>query len=216
MSGRTHDIVLIADIGHGREGFDLDQLTAAAKLLSNTPQVRLAGVSVYLCRSEPIKLLSARLAELSKRLQELCKTTNMDRIGLSAGSSLFFGKAVCHSDLFRNITDYRIGTSALLGISTSIGPKYIDFPTPETFHLEMDLIQLKGDKLILPIGICDTDPKDLFFDEGFEVEEIFSDHLVLKRPKDCDMNENSTITCRLNYYSLNRLFMSPYVQFLIQ
>lgn len=213
---RPHEITLIADVGHGREGFDQDRLPAAAKLVSNSGFARLSGISCYLCQHTPEDTLACQLSDLNGRLDVLSEWAGMRRLHLSVGSSLFFGAAVHHSELFDRITDFRIGTAALLGVSSSVGPQYIDFLSSDTFRLELEIMQVKGDRLILPIGLCDANPKDLLFSDQLTVDTVFSDHLVLKLVPGFAAHEGDVISCRLNYYSLNRLLMSPYAKFAME
>ncbi len=182
-------------------------------MLSRSAFARLAGISCYLCRREPPDLLARRLAELDDRRRALEQRFGRGPVRLSVGSSLFFGTALAHPDLLDHVDEFRVGTAALLGVSSSIGPQYIDFLSPDTFRLELEIMQVRGDRSILPIGLYDADPKDLIFAEGLSVDVVFSDHLVLKSIPGFPVREGDLLSCRMNYYSLNRLLGSPHMKF---
>ncbi|KZL09444.1 hypothetical protein PsAD2_04044 [Pseudovibrio axinellae] len=210
---KSHKLGLIADVGHGREGFELSALRAAAELIRGSPYTQLDSIACYLSNEETSEHYQATFEQICDLRKALMADLQLNYLRLSVGSSLCFGTLYKEPHLLASLDEYRLGTAILLGISSSVGNQKIEGLSQNTFHLEVDIMQEKGRQLIIPIGLCDVNPNDLICPNGVKVEHAFSDHLVLSRDSSWEPKVRGTVVFQLNYYSLNRLMMSPYVTF---
>ena len=115
------------------------------------------------------------------------------------------------------VNQLRIGTTILLGISSSIGPRRIQGFHHDTFVLKAELIELKKqDRLLgmLSLGQLDMAQEFLFpVSPGLTIVQASSDHtLVDVTDMDPKPHVGDTLAFQLGYYSLMRLMASPYVR----
>jgi predicted amino acid racemase len=133
---------------------------------------------------------------------------------LSGGSSNILRTLAVEGHPNPGINHLRIGTAILLGFSSSLNPITIDGFEPDTFILQVEVIEVKqgqAGEAILALGKIDTDPQFLFpMKPGVTVRDASSDHLMVRM--DPCPNVGDRVSFRLGYPALCRLMVSPYTQ----
>lgn len=115
QQGRVHAVILMLDVGDGREGWTCDhQLEQVAKVVRDRmPNLRLAGIGTnFKCVSSanPTAVALGRLVELARRLQEMLDCS----VDVSGGNSACMS-LVKRGDLPPGVTHLRLGEALLFG-----------------------------------------------------------------------------------------------------
>lgn len=238
--GRTHKIILMADLGDIREGYvDYDELLAAAKETETMPGVRLYGIGTNLtCFSfvqpDPEKMaalqqLRARVAEAVGRPIEIVSGGNSATIDLMLRGGIPNG-----------VDNLRLGESLLFGRERA-RYHYLPGTVQDAFLLECQIVELK-EKPSLPWGeigldsyghkptltdrgahrlkaVCALGKQDFdvetaaMVDEGILMLGSSSDHLMLDvTDSKKQYRVGDVVQLRLGYFSTMRAFTSRYVE----
>lgn len=216
-AGKSHAVILMADLDTGREGFAPEELPAVCREVSALEGLVLRGLGAYFgYRSDENfhRAAQKRLVTLARKIEREC---GIELSVISGGSTNVFGSLTLEGKHISGVNQLRIGTAILLGISSSIGPHPIKDFHHDTFILEAELIEVKRlDRLlgILSLGNLDTDPKYLFSTSpGLTIVDATSDHTVVNlttSPHPPHVGDH--LAFHLGYFALSRLMISPYVR----
>ena len=238
--GRTHKIILMADLGDIREGYvDYEELIGVAKEVAAMPCVELYGLGVNLtCFSfvqyDTEKL--TQLVELGKRVEE---ATGTKLQVLSGGNSATID-LMLRGGIPAGVNNLRLGESVLFGKERA---KYTYLPGThrDVFTLHAEIVELKekpslpwGDigvdsygnrpvftdrgpkrlKAICALGKQDFDPEITTpCDPGVIILGASSDHLMLDvTDSEKTYRIGDCIDLELGYFSTMRAFTSEFVR----
>ena len=214
--GRTHGVMPMVDLDTGREGFAPEEVSEVCREVAGLDGLTLRGLGMYFGRGSEDHVREAgveRLVALAKKVEGLC---GVALPVISAGSTNVFRSLTLAGKHVPGMTELRLGTAILLGLSTSIGPQRIEGFHQDTFVLEADLIEVKQrDRLlgILPFGRLDAEPDFLFpTAPGVTVLRATNDHTIVDlsaMPEPPRVGES--VEFELGYSALCRLVASPYV-----
>lgn len=235
---KTHDIVLMVDLGDLREGIlTQDVIKTVAKIIE-IDNVKLIGLGTNLTCYGGVIPDKENLGKLIELKLEVEKIFGLTLSVLSGGnsSSLYM---VINDTMPKEITHLRIGESIVLGRETAYG-----LPVPhcyeDAFILKGEIIEIKS-KPTLPMGSIGMDAfgnKPHFKDEGIRKRAIIavgrqdisveglipvdknisifgasSDHLIIDAT-DCEKEliVGDIVDFKLDYGCLLAAMTSPYVQ----
>lgn len=239
--GKTHEIVLMIDVGDLREGIFYNNKDTIMKTISqilDLEGVKLVGIGTNLtCYGAiiPSKENVGQLADIKKEIEE---KFNIELELISGGNS----SSLCliqHEELPEGVNQMRLGTSIILGLVevtwTMIPDTYND-----AFKLKAEIVEVQ-EKPSMPIGevamdafrnvptfedkgmmkraICavgkqDCDPQFMLpDDENINILGSSSDHLILDiTNSDRDYEIGDIISFTLDYVAILRCMTSPYVK----
>lgn len=140
-TGRTHDVVLMVDLGDLREGIWPDDLMPLARQAVRLPGIRIVGLGANLACFAGVMPTAAnmnRLVELAMEMEQCCQLRLRWISGInSSGLNL-----LASGGMPKRINHARIGEAILLGRETTHRK-----PWPETyqdaFKLQAEVIELK-------------------------------------------------------------------------
>jgi len=214
-AGKRHGVVLMVDLDTGREGLPVSDAPEACRRISAMPGVKLQGLGVYFHFSTGMSFQMERLEELVILAEKIRKQYGIPLSMISGGSTNVFRTMVLEKNPLRGVTQLRIGTAVLLGLSASVGPVEIEGFHRDTFVLEAEVIELKGKEkstAILSLGKLDADAEFLFpHDSRMRVLDATSDHLLLHLGSARVSGLGAEIPFLLGYPALSRLMASQYV-----
>ena len=237
--GRTHRVILMADLGDIREGYiDYDELIEAAGETDRLPGVELYGIGVNLTCFSFIQYDTEKLtllADLRRRTEEAVGHP----LQIVSGGNSAAVDLMLRGGIPEGVNNLRLGESVLFGKERA-HYQYLPDTYADVFTLECEIVELK-EKPSLPWGTVGVDSygkKPEFTDRGehrmkavcalgkqdFDAETTVpcdpgiimlgasSDHLML----DVTDSEHSykvgdTVKLQLGYFSTMRAFTSEYV-----
>jgi ornithine racemase len=213
--GKRHGVILMVDLETGREGMPVHDVPAACQSIATMAGVELRGLGAYFHFRSEKSFQVGRLKELAVLAEKIKIQCGIPLTIVSGGSTNVFRTVVLDREPCRGITQLRIGTAVLLGLSASIGPVAIEGFHRDAFVLDAEVIELKGREkstAILSLGKLDADPEFLFpLESGMKVLEATSDHLLLHVGNAGKPCLGDRIPFLLGYPALSRLMASPCV-----
>ncbi|MEG0803914.1 MAG: alanine/ornithine racemase family PLP-dependent enzyme, partial [Pygmaiobacter sp.] len=237
--GKTHKIILMADLGDIREGYvNYDELLDVAEQVEAMDSVELYGIGTNLTcfsfvQSDPKKMQT--LASLGRKVeQRVGHPLEIVSGGNSATIDLMLRGGICEG-----VNNLRLGESLLFGRERS---KYRFLPGTfcDAFTLECEIVELK-EKPSLPwgeIGVDSYGKSPTFVDRGMRIKAVCalgkqdfdvetttpldagiqilgtsSDHLMLDITDSEQLYQvGDIVRLRLGYFSTMRAFTSEYVE----
>lgn len=214
--GRSHEVVLMADLDTGREGLFPDQLPLACREAVRHDALNLRGLGVYFQYQGDTDFHATTLARLVALRRELEQACGRALPVISGGSTSILRTQILAGRETPDVNNVRLGTAILLGIASSVGPQPIAGFYQDTFVLEAELIEVKrSDRLIglLAMGSIDAHPAHLFPETpGVAVIDAASDHTIVDlTAADPPPRVGDRLAFRLGYFALNRAAISPFV-----
>ena len=217
QANKVHQVVLMADLDTGREGFTPQELPSACREAAELAGLKLRGIGVYFDRQSDDEFRETgvrRLVALAKRIEA---EVGVPLPVVSGGSTNVFRSLTLKGRHVPGVTELRLGTAILLGLSSSTGPRRIEGFRQDTFVLDAELIEVKqrnGLIGILPLGHSDTRPDLLFpLTPGVKVLRATNDHTVVDLSGMSDRPRvGDRVAFELGYSALCRLAGSPYVR----
>jgi len=238
--GRSHDVVLMVELGDLREGILPADLGPIAAEVLRLPGLVLRGIGTNLACQSGVAPDEANMAELSALADSLETATGVTLGVVSGGNSANLDWALAGHDVGR-VNDLRLGESILLGCET-LERRPLDGLRTDAFTLVAEVIEAKvkpstpwgelhqtafgqaatlpvgssvnpGDtaRVILAVGRQDVDPGGLRAPDGMELLGASSDHLVLRADGHVpDVGTEVPLTV-CGYEALLRGMTSPFV-----
>jgi ornithine racemase len=203
-AGRRHKVLLMIELGDGREGVPEEAALDTARLMARMPGIEFAGLGAnFTCFGGvlPTRDSLGRLVAIGRAVEESC---GGDSTVISGGSSSSF-HLLENGELPAGITSLRLGEVLLLGRETAFGRR-VPWLHGDAFTLRAEIIELqrknslpsgpigadafgesrsfrdRGTRLraLLALGRQDAAPEYLVpREKGAEVLGASSDHLVL-------------------------------------
>lgn len=237
QAGRSHNVILMVDLGDLREGVTVEQAPVRAQEMERIPGIRLAGLGVNLAcfggvipTPQTMELLLEVKGQVEHRIGR-----ELERISGGTSANL---KMVLERRVPPGITELRIGEGILLG-NEAVNREPIPGCFDDAFLLRAEIIEVQrkpskpvgeigqdafGDipyfedrgvrkRALLAVGRQDVDPGGLIPRlPGVEILGASSDHLI------CDVEEAAArisvgdiLEFKLTYSALLRASTSPYV-----
>lgn len=231
---RTHDVVLMVELGDLREGIALDDVSAAARHVLEHRALHLVGLGTNLACQNGVVPDDRNMGILSGLVENLEALHGIAFEVVSGGNSANLDWALSTASVGR-IDDLRLGEAILLGLE----PLYrtpLDGLHTDAFRLVGEVIELSekpaqpwGDRAqaafgeapartgtgtvrqaIVALGRQDVDLDGLVVPEGITALGMSSDHLVL------DVGDHPTavgdeLSFGVAYGALVRAMTSPFV-----
>ncbi len=234
--GRSHQILLMVELGDLREGIMPDDLLSTVDQVLGLPNIVLKGIGANLaCRSgvSPDATNMALLCELAERVETTFDLT-LDIV--SGGNSANINWALSNTGKgTTRINNLRLGEAILLG-REALQRRPLDGLHTDAFTLVAEVIEAKlkptqptgviaqaafGEtqsavdrgsvqQSILAIGIQDIDPCGLQAPAGIEILSASSDHLVVESASE-DVFVGQEMTFKIDYSALLRAMTSPFI-----
>lgn len=229
----THGIVLMVELGDLREGVMVADVLDAARRISRTRHLALAGLGTNLaCRSGVIPG-DDQMQELSALATAIAAKFGVTAPVVSGGNSANLGWALGKGRVGR-INELRLGEAILLGMDPLTrtplhGLRQDAFclvaPVIESLEKPSQAWGLRGQtafgaaagsrergtivQTIVSVGRQDVDPEGVTPPVGFHVLASSSDHLVLETP--ARVAAGTEVRFGLDYSALMRAMTSPFV-----
>ncbi len=237
QAGRSHNVILMVDLGDLREGLTAEQVPEAALEMDRVPGVCLAGIGANLaCYGGVIPTVQTMelLLEVKEKVERRIGRP-LERVSGGTSANL---KMVLEQQVPPGITELRIGEGILLG-NEAVCREPVPGCFDDAFLLKAEVIEVQrkpskpiGEigqdafgnvphfedrgirrRALLAVGRQDVDPEGLILLEpGIEILGASSDHLI------CDVEEaaspvsvGSILEFKLTYSALLRASTSPYV-----
>ncbi len=231
---RTHEVVLMVELGDLREGIMPGDLESIAGETLRCPNIVLKGIGTNLACRSGVSPDHNNMAELSALADALDARFGTVLEIVSGGNSANLRWALSGADTGR-INDLRLGESILLGRET-LQRQPIDGLYNDAVTLVAEVIEAKvkpslpwgeiaqtafGEEppavdrgpisqAILAIGRQDVDPDGLDGPTGIQVVGASSDHLIVDSGS-LALSVGAEVTFQLNYSALVRAMTSPFV-----
>lgn len=233
-AGRTHEVILMVELGDLREGIMPRDLLDCVRETLNLPNIAFKGIGTNLaCRSgvSPDGKNMTLLSELADLIEA---TFGLTVEIVSGGNSANLDWALSAAAIGR-INDLRLGEAILLGCET-LHRQPIDGLYTNAITLYAEVIEAKikpskplgriaqtafGEGLplidrglikqaILAVGHQDIDPFGLQAPAGIDVMGASSDHLILES-HNFELSVGAEVAFQLNYSALVRAMTSPFI-----
>lgn len=231
---KTHNVVLMVELGDLREGILPADLEAMARALLRLPNIHLCGIGANLACHGGISPDKDNMAELSGLADSLEATFGIHLELVSGGNSANLDWALGGADTGR-VNNLRLGEAILLGceplhrqpitglhtdaitlvaevIESKIKPARPWGTVAQTAFGESNTISARGNisRAILAIGHQDVDPSGLQAPFGTTILGASGDHLIV-HSDGIHPAVGDEIRFRLNYSALIRAMTSPFV-----
>jgi predicted amino acid racemase len=231
---RTHEIVLMVELGDLREGIMRGDLENTVRETLRLPNIVFKGIGTNLACRSGVSPDARNMAELSALAGSIEATFGLTLDIVSGGNSANLQWALSSADTGR-INDLRLGESILLG-REPLNRQPIDGLYTDAITLITEVIESKLkpsqpwgataqtafgkeapatdrgyiSQTILAIGRQDTDPRGLHPPPEIEVLGASSDHLITDSGRH-RMPIGTELAFQLNYSALVRAMTSPFV-----
>lgn len=234
---RTHDVVIMVELGDLREGVAADQLPCLAAAARAYRRLRLTGLGANLACQNGVVPDDRNMGELSRLVDHLESQLRMALAVVTGGNSANLPWALSTSDTGR-VNELRLGEAILLGtepLHRTVLPGLHD----DAFRLYAEVIEAGvkpsrpwGDRAqtahgethdravnartgttrqaLLALGRQDVDPGGLVPPPGMSILGMSSDHTVLDLG-DHWLDPGDEVGFGLGYSALVRAMTSPYV-----
>ena len=238
--GRTHKIILMADLGDLREGFiDEDSLLRAADNVRKMHGLSLYGVGVNLTCFSFVQSTTEKM----QRLTGLASRLFTEDIPVISGGNSATLDLMLNGGIPEGVNNLRLGESLLFGRERA-KYSYLEGTENDAFILHTEVVECK-EKPSMPIGEigCDSyghkpefadigprmkaicaigrqsiDAETMWpVDSGIKILGASSDHLMIDvTDAETQSHPGDTVQFRLGYYACLRAFTSPYVEKIFQ
>ena len=233
--GRTHDVILMVEMGDLREGIMPDRLSDAVEAILALDGVRLRGIGTNLACLHGVIPTAAKMRELS-RLAEAMEQRHHVRFACVSGGNSANYEWLAESESTGRVNHLRIGEALLLGRET-VHRKPIRGLATDAFRLVGEVIETKtkpscpfgeigqsafGEapavvdqgpmrRAIVALGEQDVDPSGIHPHSAVNILGASSDQLVLHDTR-AALSIGSEVAFSLDYRALLRAMTSPYVE----
>jgi predicted amino acid racemase len=235
---KTHNIILMVDLGDLREGVLIEDVMATAGEIVKLDNIKLIGLGTNVTCYGGVIPDNENLGNLIKLKLGVEKTFNISLPVVSGGnsSSLYM---VINDTIPEEITQLRIGESIVLGRETAYGLSVPDC-YEDVFTLKGEIVEMKS-KPTVPTGTIGMDAfgnKPIFEDEGIRKRAIIaigrqdirlegltpmdedisifgasSDHLILDvTDSKKELTVGDIVEFKIDYGCLLSAMTSPYVE----
>jgi len=234
--GRTHQILLMVELGDLREGIMPEDLIDTVREVLSLPNILFKGIGTNLACRSGVSPDATNMAELSMLADNIEMAFGLTIDTVSGGNSANLQWALSgHVGHAGRINNLRLGEAILLGcetlhrrpinglytnaiilvtevIESKLKPSQSSGDIAETAFGEAKTIIDRGvvRQAILAIGRQDIDPCGLKAPAGIEMLDASSDHLIVESA-DNNLCVGEEMIFQINYSALLRAMTSPFV-----
>lgn len=216
---RTHDIILMVELGDLREGILPVNLLNFITRIYHLENIRIVGIgSNFACfnNSDPTDIAMKQLSDLADLVE---KTFDLTLRWISGGNSSNYNWVLNTENVYR-INQVRIGESILCGMNP-IDNQIIPDLYQDAFTLLLEVIEskykgiqdnkaIKNKRMILNIGKQDTYVTGLKSILNYKIVDFSSNHLAISS-NDVNVKLGSFIEFSMDYIAMMRSMTSPNV-----
>ncbi|MER9171127.1 alanine racemase [Mesorhizobium australicum] len=212
-----HRVILMVDLGTGREGFQPNELLRACDEVERMTHVELYGLGIYFMHGSDPAFVETTL----RRFGEICNEVEgaLGRVlkAKSFATSLVYDHILKSRFVPSGLNHLRLGTVPIIGRRNSADMPTLPGLLTDTAVLEVKVIQTKilSDRPIalLEIGDLDTDISLLRpIQNDLRVIDSSSDHTVVEQtPSATFLKVGDSVEFTMYFTSFARLMSSPYV-----
>jgi predicted amino acid racemase len=229
----THGIVLMIELGDLREGIMMADVLDAARVISRTRHIALAGLGTHLASRSGVIPGDDQMQQLSALAATLASKFGVPAPIISGGNSANLGWGLGHGRV-GGVNDLRLGESILLGMDpltrtpieglrtdafTVVAPVIESLLKPNS-PWGLRTANANGEpharretgtivQTIVALGSQDVDPAGITPPVGMSVLAASSDHLVMESPG--ILAAGTEVRFGVNYSALVRAMTSPFV-----
>jgi len=233
----NHGIILIVEMGDLREGMMTADVLDAARIISRTRHVTLAGIGTNLASRSGVVPGDDQMQQLTGLASTIGSKFGVNPPIITGGNSANLGWALGEGRVGA-VNDLRLGESILLGVDpltrapieglrgdgfAVVAPVIESIEKPSApWGVRADVAAGAADpgqsrgrergtiiQTIVALGRQDVDPDGLKPPTGYSVLSASSDHLVLETPT--RLAAGTEIRFGVNYSALMRAMTSPFV-----
>lgn len=231
---RTHEVVLMVELGDLREGIATDDVPAAVRFVLGCANLRLVGLGTNLACQNGVVPDEVNMGVLSGLVETVEAQHGVHLAVVSGGNSANLDWALCTPDVGR-VNDLRLGEALLLGVEP-LHRRPLPGLHTDAFDLTGELIEVTdkparpwGSRAqgaygevaertrtgtirqgIVALGRQDVDPESVHPPAGVGLLGMSSDHLVLDLG-DTGLAVGDEVPFALGYGALVRAMTSPFV-----
>ncbi|MEQ8651204.1 MAG: alanine racemase [Kiloniellales bacterium] len=228
----VHNVILMVEMGDMREGISPKNLDSIARCVFETPGVALKGIGTNFSCLNKVAPNSSVMAELSSLVSDIEESCGSGLETVSGGNSSSLTWALGSGPTGRT-NNLRLGEAILLGVDP-LSHQRISGLHNDAFTLAAEVIETttkseaillqivdsgfsslrllpedhQRTRIILAIGLQDTDARGLTFPAGITFIGATSDHLIVDAP-DCRMRPGCEMKIQMNYTALMRAMSAP-------
>ncbi|MCK9221754.1 MAG: alanine racemase [Limnochordia bacterium] len=212
--GKKHQVMLMIDLGEGREGILPQDAYSVAEMVLGMPGLTLRGIGANFTCLSGVAPTVRQLQTLVDLAEAIYARTGVYPKVISGGNSSSL-PLVEAGEIPQGITDLRIGEAILCGwhvpSNTPINRLYQDVFTLLGEVIEVRISQ-RGIRAVISCGWLDVDVAGLVpRHENLQIVGASSDHLVLSAASDTPIKVGDYVPFSLNYQAIARATSSTYV-----
>ncbi len=211
-AGKTHQVIVMVDMGDGREGVRREDAVETAASAARLPGITVAGLGVNVACLAGQNPTPDQMRELVNLAGETREKAGIELPVISGGNSSAW-ELIESGEMPAGVNQVRLGEAILLGRETAKG-RLIGDMHHDAFIIEAEIIESireRGNHHIAAIGRQDIDETRLNpLDETWRIIKAGSDHLVLDK-SGSPARTGGIISFIPGYESLLRAMTSPFV-----
>ncbi|MDC1068857.1 alanine racemase [Candidatus Kapabacteria bacterium] len=230
-ANKTHDIIIMIELGELREGIERDQILEFYEKVFNFSNIEVIGIGSNLGCMYGVEPTYDKLLQLALYKQLISSKFNVKLPFISGGTSITL-PLLESGTIPKGINHFRVGEAAFFGLSPLKNERFLDLHT-DTFDFFPNIIELeekkivpdgiisdasightirfdddmkshKSFKAILDFGLLDVDQHDLSTkDDGISFVGVTSDMIVL------DIGDNKTEDGVIKYQTGDKVHLTP-------
>lgn len=212
-----HRVILMLDLGTGREGFQPNELLRACDEVERMAHVELYGLGIYFMHGSDPAFVETTLRRFGDICNEVESALGRVLKAKSFATSLVYDHILKSRFVPSGLNHLRLGTVPIIGRRNSVDMPTLPGLAIDTAVLEVKVIQTKllSDRPIalLEIGDLDTDIRLLRpIQNDLRVIDSSSDHTIVEQtPGATILKVGDAVEFTMYYSSFVRLMSSPYV-----
>jgi ornithine racemase len=209
---KNHLVVIMVDMGDGREGVLPKEAVAISKDAARLPGIRVAGLGANVACLDGRKPSPTQMNKLVDLAGQAARAAGLKLLVVSGGNSSAW-ELIKAGTMPPGVNQVRLGEAILLGRETTRG-RLIKDMSYDAFVIEAEIIESipgRGNHCIAAVGRQDIDTACLTpVDSSWKVIKASSDHLVLTK-SGLPSRTGEVVSFIPGYESLLRAMTSPFV-----
>lgn len=202
--GKRHRVILMIDLGEGREGIPPEEASWVAEQVLKMPGLGLSGIGANFTCLSGLPPTKAQLQALVELAREIRQHTGFNFPVVSGGNSSSL-KLLEAGQIPPGITELRIGETILTGCYVPEGNP-VPYLYQDVFTLQAEVVEVRPRRIVVALGWLDVAVDGLRpRQRGLQVVGATSDHLVLEPLETTSVQVGDFLSFSLNYEALARV-----------
>lgn len=212
-TGKTHDVVLMVEVGDLREGLPPDEIIEIACRVDAIEGVTVAGIGASIGCRYTIYAQKSQLDLLATIQRDAASALKRPLPVCSIGGTVTIPNLL-RGEFPDAINQFRVGEALLLG-EDGAGEQPIPGMRGDALTLHAEVIEVRSLKaqptrVLLALGYQDVNPDAIYpQNQAITVLDATSDHMILRSGETLQVGD--TVAFTPNYHGLVQLSTSPYV-----